>query len=389
MRAIVVEPQNVFLEPVGRNTAPATAVAALAIAEKDPEALLLVMPADHVIRDREALHKAINIAQDLAQRGHLVTFRIRPSGVETGYGYIERGPALGNEAFGVARFVEKPDTDTARRYLETGAYYWNSGMFLFRAATYLSELERLEPDIVAHCRNALRNGTTEADCFLLEPASFESCKSISIDYAVMERTDKAALVPVEMGWSDVGSWAALWDTSPKDSDGNVLMGNVLYHGARNSYLRSDGPLVAALGVENLIIVASPDAVLVGPKSAAQDVKKIIEQLEHRSSDLQISHRKVRHPWGWSEQINQDVNFQVNRMTLNVGTALSVPPARQWVGHWVVVAGAARITSDDKILHLKENESYVLSSGEHRLENSGSLPLCVIEVRIGSASPSRA
>lgn len=385
MRAIGVEPLNVFLEPVGRNTAPAAAVAALAILETDPDAILLLMPADHVIRDREAFRRAVDITQDLAKRGHLVTFGIHPNGAETGYGYVQRGTSLGEVAFAVSRFVEKPDADTARRYVEAGDYYWNSGMFAFRATTFLSELERLEPDIVMRCRSALSSGKKELDCFQLDPQSFEACKSISIDYAVMERTDKAAIVPVEMGWSDIGSWAALWETSDKDAEGNVVMGNILHHGARNSYLRSEGPLIAALGVEDLAVVASADAVLVGPKSAAQEVRKIVERLERERSELHIAHRKVQHPWGWSERINQGENFQVNCITLNSGAVLSQPPSSGWVGHWIVASGVAKVTLKDKVFRLSTNESCVLSGEGHRLENAGSAPLCIIEVRIGVQS----
>ncbi len=289
MRAIGVEPENVFLEPSGRNTAPAAAVAALAVVGKDPEAVLLLMPADHVIRNQPALLQAIETAYDVAQRGHLVTFGLHPRGPETGYGYIQRGASLyeGGHAFTVSRFVEKPDAETANRYVQAGDYYWNSGIFMFRAETFISELERLEPELVASCRRAISGGKQDLDFFRLDPEAFAACKSTSIDYAVMEHTNKAAIVPVEMGWSDIGSWGALWDISYKDAEGNAVMGDVLHLDTHNCYLRSEGPLVAAVGVKDLVVVASPDAVLICPKSAAQDVKKIVHELERQRRDLHI------------------------------------------------------------------------------------------------------
>lgn len=384
MRAVGVEPRDILLEPVGRNTAPAAAVAALAIAERDPGGVLLVMPADHVIGNGEALHAAVDIARGLAKSGHLVTFGIHPTGPETGYGYIQRGAALGPEAFKVARFVEKPAAETAQRYVETGDYYWNSGIFAFRATAYLAELERLEPEILACCRAALRNGRPTPDGFWLAGQPFEACKSTSIDYAVMEHTDKAAIVPAEMGWNDLGSWGALWDMSDKNSDGNALMGDVLHHNTHNSYLRSEGPLLAAFGVNDLIVVASPDAVLVGPKSASQDVKKIVEQLEHAGRDLHISHREIHHSWGRSERISQNENFEVNRLTLDAGSALSLPAGHRWRGHWIVVSGIARaINGEGQVSQLRENGVCALSGTGHHLENLGEMPLCVIEVRIGT------
>lgn len=382
MRAIGIQPDKMLLEPVGRNTAPAAAVAALAIAQKDPEAILLVMPADHSIRDLNALDKAIAIAHEVAKQDHLVTLGIQPSGAETGYGYIQRGAALTAEAFAAARFVEKPSAETARRYIEEGNYYWNSGIFAFRAATYFAELEKREPDLLAHCRSALSGGRRENDYILLDPEPFQACKTISIDYAVMEHTDKAAVVPVEMGWSDVGSWAALWDNWNKDDNGNALIGNILHYDVHNSYLRSDGPLIAALGVTDLIVVATADAVLVSPKSAAQDVKNVVEQLEGENRKLKVSHPKLRHSWGWSELINRHKHFDVSQLTLDVGATLSVAPRGKSVRRWVIASGTARVITNQKILHLKENETYILTNAEQRLENTGDTALCIIELRIG-------
>ena len=287
MQEIRVVPENIFLEPLGRNTAPAAAVSAVAISEMEPDAVLLVMPADHVIRDQKAFFKAVDAAHAVAKRGCLVTFGIAPREANTGYGYIQRGAPLNGlgGVFAVSRFVEKPATETAARYVQAGDYYWNSGIFMFEARAYLSELERWEPNIVEQCRNAIHSGRRDLDFYWLAPESFGACKSISIDYAVMERTDKAVVVPAEMGWSDVGSWEAMWEISDKDADGNVIIGDVMQLGTRNSYLRSEGPMIAVLGAKNLVVVASPDAILVGTKAAAQDVKKIVEQLERDGRDL--------------------------------------------------------------------------------------------------------
>jgi mannose-1-phosphate guanylyltransferase/mannose-6-phosphate isomerase len=288
MQEVGVTPDNIFLEPIGRNTAPAAAVSALAISEKEPDAILLVMPADHVIRDQKAFLKTVDEAHALARQGYLVTFGIKPTEANTGYGYIQRGAPL-NElgTFAVSRFVEKPDVETAARYVQAGDYYWNSGIFMFGARAYLSELERCEPSIMEQCRNAIHSGRRDLDFFRLDSETFAACKSISIDYAVMEHTDRAAIVPVEMKWSDIGTWDALWDASDKDAQGNAVIGEVLHLDTHNSYLRSEGPLVAVVGVKDLVVVASPDAVLICPKSAAQDVKKIVEELKRQRQDLHI------------------------------------------------------------------------------------------------------
>ena len=385
MRMAGIIPQALVLEPQGRNTAPAAAVAALMLAAEDLEAILLLMPADHVVRDREAFLKAAAIAQAAAREGRLVTFGITPQCPETGYGYIQRGAPLyeTGRIFAVRRFVEKPDRVTAQAYLDAGDYSWNSGMFAFRADIFLTELERLEPDLLAHCRRAVAAGKRDLDFFRLDPSGFEACKSISIDYAVMERTDKAAIVPVEMGWSDIGSWEALWDASAKDEAGNALKGDVLQHGARNSYLRSEGPLVAAVGVEDLVVVATADAVLVSRKDASQDVKKIVEELERSGRELHITHRKVFRPWGAYEGLDMGENFQVKRITVNPGAKLSLQMHHKRAEHWVVVSGTARVTCGDKIFTLRENESAFIPLGsKHRLENIGGEPLHLIEVQSG-------
>jgi len=385
MRSAGQPPGVIVLEPMGRNTAPAATVAALMLAEKDPDAILLLMPADHVVRDIDSFRQAADSAAAAAARGFLVTFGIAPRGPETGYGYVQRGAPLSESAhiFAVRRFVEKPDAATAAGYIEAGDYYWNSGMFAFQASSFLAELERLEPAMIASCRAAIRGGKQDLDFFRLEPAAFEACKSISIDYAVMEHTQKAAIVPVEMGWSDIGSWEALWDASDKDNGGNALKGDVLHHATRNSYLRSEGPLVAAIGVEDLVVVATKDAVLVSRKDASQDVKKIVEQLERDGRELHVTHRKVFRPWGAYEGLDIGEHFQVKRITVNPGAKLSLQMHHKRAEHWIVVSGIARVTRDEEVFTLRENESTFIPLGaKHRLENIGTEPLHLIEVQSG-------
>jgi len=386
MREAGIAPQAIVLEPQGRNTAPAAAIAALMLAATDPEALMLLMPADHIIRNRTSFLDAVDRAARAARRDYLVTFGITPDAPETGYGYIRRGSPLKAlaDCFAVARFVEKPDSATAAGYLASGDYDWNSGMFLFKAQTFLDEVERLEPELLSRCREAFAKGRQDLDFFRLEQESFAKAKATSIDYAVMERTDKAAVVPVEMGWSDIGSWEALWTTAARDDLGNATKGDVLHHGSRNSYLRSEGPLVAAVGVEDMVVVATPDAVLVSHKSASQDVKRIVEQLERSGRELHTTHRKVYRPWGSYESIDSGDNFQVKHITVNSGAKLSLQMHHKRAEHWIVVSGTAQVTCGDKVFPLKENQSTYIPLGEkHRLENLGPEPLHLIEVQSGS------
>ena len=386
LREAGIAPQAIVLEPAGRNTAPAAAIAALMVAALDPQALILLMPADHIIRNRESFLKAVERAGRAAMLDRLVTFGITPDAPETGYGYIRRGAAIpaADGSFAVARFVEKPDAPTAAGYIASGDYDWNSGMFLFKAGVFLDELERLEPDLLSQCRAALAKGRKDLDFFRLDGESFSKAKAISIDYAVMERTDKAAVVPVEMGWSDIGSWEALWAAAERDGLGNATKGDVLHHGSRNSYLRSEGPLVAAVGLEDMVVVATTDAVLVSHKSASQDVKRIVEQLERSGRELHTTHRKVYRPWGSYEGIDNGENFQVKHITVNPGAKLSLQMHHKRAEHWIVVSGTAQVTCGDKVFPLKENQSTYIPLGEkHRLENTGSEPLHLIEVQSGS------
>jgi mannose-1-phosphate guanylyltransferase/mannose-6-phosphate isomerase len=386
MREAGIAPSAIMLEPVGRNTAPAAATAALMVVGKDPEALILLMPADHIVQNRTAFQEAVAVAAQAAEQNRLVTFGITPSAPETGYGYIRRGQPLTGApgAFSVERFVEKPDAATAANYISSGEYCWNSGMFLFKASVFLSEMEKLEPGLLASCRQAVAQGKNDLDFFRLAPAPFESCKSNSIDYAVMERTDKAAMVPVDMGWSDIGSWESLWAAAVKDGTGNRTQGDVLLHGVRNSYLRSEGPLVAAVGLEDIVVVATKDAVLVSHKAASQDVKKIVEQLEKSGRELHLTHRKVYRPWGAYESIDNGDNFQVKHITVNPGAKLSLQMHYKRAEHWIVVSGTAQVTCDDNVFPLRENEStYIPLGSRHRLENIGTEPLHLIEVQSGS------
>ncbi len=385
MREAAIAPDAIVLEPVGRNTAPAAAIAALILAERDPQALMMLLPADHVVLLRDAFEDAAATAASAAREGALVLFGIEARAPETGFGYIERGAALdgAERCFRVAGFFEKPDRAKAESYIATGRHYWNSGMFLFRADVYLEELARLEPKMLAAAKDALANGTRDLDFFRLDEAAFASSPSQSIDYAVMEHTARAAVVPVDIGWSDVGSWLSLWEIADKDDAGNVLRGDVIAHRTKNSYLRSEGPFVAAIGVEDIAVVATVDALLVTSRAEAQHVKHVVEELSRQGRDLHMSHRRVWRPWGSYDSVDSGPGFQVKRITVNPGAKLSLQKHAQRAEHWVVVSGVAKVTCDDRVFTLNENESTFIPLGaKHRLENPGSEPLHIIEVQSG-------
>ena len=385
LRAQGIEGARIILEPIGRNTAPAAAIAALQVSSEDPEALILLMPSDHVVLDQPAFLAAVTAARQAALGGALVTFGIKPSSAQTGYGYIKAGTALVGApgALTVERFVEKPDRATAEGYVASGNYFWNSGMFLFRAATFLEELERLQPRMLESCRSALQSAHRDMDFIRLDETAFASCPSDSIDYAVMEHARSAAVVPVEMGWNDVGSWQSLWDIAERTGEGNALQGDVLIEKVRNSYLRSDGPLLAAVGVEDLIIVATKDAVLVSHRDASQDVKKIVEQLDGAGRQHHILHPRVHRPWGTYEGVDSGKNFQVKRIVVNPGAKISLQMHHRRAEHWIVVQGSALVTCDDRQFVLEANQStYIPLGAKHRLENTGTLPLQMIEVQSG-------
>jgi len=385
MREIGIKPEVQILEPVGRNTAPAVAVVALHLQERDPDACLLVLPSDHLIRDVPSFHSAVATALPLAADGSLVTFGIAPQGPVTGYGYIERGAPLSGSvgAFGVKRFVEKPDLETAQAYLSSGGYLWNSGMFAFRSARFIEELERFRPDIVAAAKAALEASKRDLDFLRLDPQAFSACPSDSIDYAVMERTGASAMVQADIGWSDVGSWTALWEVGEKDADGNVAHGDVDLRDAKTCYVRAEHRMVAGLGVRDLIIVETDDAVLVAEKSRAQEVKEVVDRLDRQARTEHVSHSRVYRPWGYYESIDAGERFQVKRIMVKPGEALSLQMHHHRAEHWVVVSGTARVTRGEEERFLSENEStYIPIGTRHRLENPGKVPLFLIEVQSG-------
>jgi mannose-1-phosphate guanylyltransferase/mannose-1-phosphate guanylyltransferase/mannose-6-phosphate isomerase len=384
LRAIAIE-GAIVLEPVGRNTGPAVAAAALILSREDAAALMLVLPSDHVIADTKAFDKAIATAKAAAETGALVTFGITPSGPETGYGYIERGAALEGVAgaYRIARFVEKPDRRTAENFIAGGRHAWNSGMFLFRAGRYLDELQRFQPRILAAARAAVEAGVDDLDFFRLDGSAFARAPAISIDYAVMEPTEAAAVVPADIGWSDVGAWSALWELGDKDGDDNVVLGDVVAIDVAGSYLRSEGPLIAAFGVRDVVVVACEDAVLVAPRDQVQEVRRLVEAMAAAGRHEQASPSIVHRPWGTYQTVDADDGFQVKRLTVKPGARLSLQKHAKRAEHWVVVRGTARVTRDDDLFDLEVNQSaYIPLGAVHRLENPGAEPLHLIEVQSG-------
>jgi mannose-1-phosphate guanylyltransferase len=371
---------SIILEPVGRNTAPAIALAAF-FAQDDP--LLLVLSADHVIQDTESFNRAVSAALPLAESGKLVTFGIVPNEPHTGYGYIKKGEEKG-AGFAVEQFVEKPSFELAQDYVSSGEYLWNSGMFLFKASKYLDELKNFRPDIYHACKSAMAETRVDLDFLRVDKAKFESCPSESVDYAVMEKTRDAVVVPLDAGWSDIGSWSSLWDISEKDSSGNVTHGDVMVQNSSNSYIRTDGALVAALGVNDLVIVSTKDVLMVAHKDSVEDVKVLAQQLKSESRSEWELHREVYRPWGKYDSIDSGDRYQAKRITVNPGAKLSVQMHHNRAEHWVVVSGTARVTNGDKTFLLSENESTYIPIGVvHALENPGKVKLELIEVQSGS------
>jgi mannose-1-phosphate guanylyltransferase/mannose-6-phosphate isomerase len=386
MREIGVKSEVQILEPVGRNTAPAVAVVAFYLQSRHPDAYMLVLPSDHLIRKVPAFHAAIATALALAAGGSLVTFGITPRGPVTGYGYIERGdPIPGSDrSFRVRRFVEKPDLETARTYVASDRFFWNSGMFAFQPKRFLEELQRFRPEILAATKAAWEAGKRDLDFLRLDSDAFTACPSDSIDYAVMERTSVSAMVQADFGWSDVGSWTALWEAGEKDAADNVLRGDVDVREASGCYIRAEHRMVAALGVRDLVIVETDDAVLVADKSRSQEVKDVVETLARKARTEHVSHSRVYRPWGYYEGIDAGERFQVKRIMVKPGEALSLQMHHHRAEHWVVVSGTARVTRGDETKLLSENEStYIPIGTKHRLENVGKVPLFLIEVQSGS------
>ena len=387
-----VNPAAIILEPVGRNTAPALALAALDMEKQDNDNVMLVMPADHVVRDNKAFEEAVTEATKQAEAGCLVTFGVVPSGPETGYGYIKAGAVMtkGGTARELTAFIEKPDLATAKKYVASGDYLWNSGMFVMRPSVWLQAIGLYRPDILSACRNAFDAGSQDRDFFRVDKAAFTACANDSIDYAVMEKVTagqsnlRAVVVPLNAGWSDVGAWPAIWEVSAPDANGNVSRGDVLTHGTRNSLLFADHRLVAGVGLENMIVVETADAVMIAPKSEAQKVKKIVEQLQAENRSERLSHRRVHRPWGTYEGIDAGDRFQVKRIVVKPNASLSLQMHHHRAEHWVVVRGTARVTCGEKVFFLSENQSTYIPIGEkHRLENPGTIPLEIIEVQSGS------
>ena len=375
-----------LLEPVGRNTAPAACTAALMLAESEPDALMLVLPSDHVIADGEAFAAAVEAAAAAARAGALATFGIRPERPETGYGYIRRGEPVDGIAgiFRVAEFVEKPGPETARGYLASGEHFWNSGMFVFSAAMFLDELGRLRPDMLAACSRALAAARRDDDFIRLDRSAFESCPADSIDYAVMEHTARAAVVPAALGWSDVGSWDALWELGEKDAAGNALIGNVVAEDARNCYLRSETGLVAAVGIEDLVVVATADAVMLAPRERTQEVRRLVARLAAEGREEAEALPTVHRPWGTYRSLHNGHRVQVKHITVKPGGKLSLQMHHHRAEHWIVVQGTAKIRRGDEEMMLTEDQSTYIPLGTlHRLENPGKIPVHLIEVQSGS------
>ncbi|MDV6227659.1 mannose-1-phosphate guanylyltransferase/mannose-6-phosphate isomerase [Nitratireductor aquimarinus] len=384
LRQAGVENAPILLEPVGRNTAPAITLAALQATANGADPLLLVMPADHLIQNVPAFHEGLSRAKALAEEGWLVTFGIVPTCPETGFGYIRRGKKIGDSGFAVASFEEKPDLETAKAYLKEGACDWNSGMFLFRASVYLDAMHKHAPAILEACRAAMTG--VESDAYFLRPerAAFEACPSDSIDYALMEKTDRAAVVPLDAGWNDIGSWSAIWEAQDRDADGNALIGDVLQVASKNSIVSAQKRLVAIVGVEDLVVVETADAVLVAKRDAVQHVKEIVSQLKSADRTEHVDHRRVYRPWGDYDSIDFGNRYQVKRITVKPGAKLSVQKHHHRAEHWVVVRGTARVLKGEDTIMLTENQSTYIPLGEiHALENPGKIPLELIEVQSGS------
>jgi mannose-1-phosphate guanylyltransferase / mannose-6-phosphate isomerase len=385
MHEIGLTPSAIVLEPMGRNTAPAAAVAALIAGENDPKAIVALFPSDHVVGDEPAFQAALAVAVKAAEAGSIVTFGLKPTAPETGYGYIERGEPLAaaEGAFAVKAFREKPDVITAARYVAEGTYFWNGGMFVFRADVMLEELEKHAPGILPTVREAVGKAARDLDFIRLDATSFDKAPNISIDYAVMEKTSRAAVVPCTIGWNDVGSWSSLWEIRPQDEAGNVLQGDVVVHDTVNSFVHSERMLTAMVGVENLVVIATKDAVLVADKGHAQDVKAIVDQLKEKGRTEPMEHTVVFRPWGSYEVVDRGDNFLVTHIMIKPGGRIGQHMHHHRAEHWIVVEGTARVTFGDKTTILHENQSTFIGLGEkHRIENPGKVPLRLIEVQSG-------
>ena len=379
LRQINKDSNGIILEPIGKNTAPAIALAAL---NNGNDPLLLVLPADHIIEDKEYFNKLVLEAVPLAESGKLVTFGVIPTEAHTGYGYIKGGRRL-NVGLTVDQFVEKPSTQDAKQYFESGKYYWNSGIFLFKASRYLEELNKFRPDIYRACKESMLGAKSGLNFLRIDKASFEECPNESVDYAVIENTADAGVIPMDTGWSDVGSWSSLWDITSKDHNGNVIHGDVIIHNSTNSFIRSDDKMVAAIGIDNLVIVATKDVVMISNKDSVQDVNTIAKQLKDSKRTEWEIHREVYRPWGKYDSIDYGNRYQIKRITVKPGAALSLQKHQHRAEHWIVLVGTAKVTKGKEILLLAENESVYIPIGEvHALENPGEDDLELIEIQSG-------
>ncbi|MEE4355632.1 MAG: mannose-1-phosphate guanylyltransferase/mannose-6-phosphate isomerase [Desulfococcaceae bacterium] len=391
LRSIQSESSGIILEPVGRNTAPAVCIAALQAIQEEEDPLLLVLPADHFIRDVPLFHLALQTAEYFARQEYLITFGIVPESPETGYGYIRKGEKLRaekkdsrlQEAVRIARFVEKPDTATAEEYLRSGEYCWNSGMFLFRASTVLAEMEKFVPDIVGACRKSLEKGKADLDFFRLDKEAFAACPGDSIDYAIMEKTDRGGMVPFQAGWNDLGSWEALWQVGEKDEYDNVVKGDVLLHDVHHSYLHAGTRMLAAVGLENHIVVETADAVLISPRNKVQDVKILVNKLKSAKREETISHKKRYMPWGSSEILAKSEHFIIKRVKVKPGAHISLQKHFNRAEHWIILQGTAQVTKGEEEIILTEDRSTYIPPGvPHRLMNPGKITLELVEVQSG-------
>ena len=391
LQAAGVSASTILLEPFGRNTAPALTLAALQAVSSGADPLLLVMPADHVITNKAAFNDAVLMGVFAARDGAMVTFGIVPTRPETGYGYLRCGASQGDGSLALDAFVEKPDAATAQAYLQRGGYLWNSGLFMMRASIWLKAVSHFNPDMAAACRASMQVATVDIDFTRIDPAAFEACPSDSIDYAVMEKLADAPelgivarVVPMDAGWSDVGAWDALWDVLDKDAVGNATHGDTLLEGSTDSMIFASSRLVAGVGLNNIVVVETPDAVLVADKGRTQDVKRIVTRLKGEGRTLANTHRKVHRPWGWYDSIDAGDRFQVKRIVVKPGASLSLQMHHHRAEHWIVVRGTAEVTNGDQVLLLSENESTYIPLGHvHRLANPGKVPLEIIEVQSGS------
>jgi mannose-1-phosphate guanylyltransferase/mannose-6-phosphate isomerase len=388
LRQIDIQAESIILEPVGRNTAPALAVAAIRAMARGDDPVLLVLPADHHIQFADRFQRVLTAGLEHARAGRLITFGIVPEKAETGYGYIKMGDPLPSgdpetPAVTIAAFVEKPDRETAERYVASKAYCWNSGMFMFKASRVLEELETVAPDIVVACRKAIEKGVADLDFFRLDKAAFSACPGDSIDYAVMEKTENGAMVPMAAGWNDLGSWEALWQVGEKDDQDNVVKGDVVLHDVGDSYLHAESRLIAAVGLKDHIVVETSDAVMISPRDRVQDVKGLVDRLKTQDREETRTHMRLYRPWGTVDQLVAGGRFQVNRITVKPGGVLSLQKHFNRSEHWIVVRGSALVTRGDDQFVLKEDSSTYISSGiAHRLENPGKIPLELIEVQTG-------